>query len=551
MLLRTTGVIAFMGLVACTGQIRGEGRGGEGQDGANGGAGEQGGPPAVDPVVAVESGARRLTQAELDNTLRDLLDEKTAPASRLLNEDEFRPFDNDYTIQQASEALITSLEVLAEEVAERAIADDARRAALVPCTPASAGDEQCFREFLEAFLPRAFRRPVTQEDVDAYLPLLAFATEGIAVVDNNFYTAVELAVSAVVQDPEFLYRVKQGTPGNTAGLIELDGYEIASRMSYLLWASMPDDVLFAAAAAGTLDSPQGRRSEAIRMLADPKARAQLHRFHAMWLGYRSIPHTPELVAAFDRETSALIDRVIFDEPGSYLRLFTMDETFVDDALADHYGLPRPVNGEGWVSYEGTGRAGILGHGSLLAAFGKFEDTSPTQRGILVRTRFMCEQVPSPPPDVDADQPPQGEMDAVCKYDRYAEHRDQSSSCAGCHSLTDPIGFGLENFDAAGRYREHDDGLPECVIEGSGEIVGVGAFSGPAELSELLVDNGYIDACAVRQFLTFALGRPPSSYEDHLVEEITGSFRSGQHDFNAFIVDFIASDRFARLSQERI
>ena len=131
----------------------------------------------------------------------------------------------------------------------------------------------------------------------------------------------------------------------------------------------------------------------------------------MWLGYRSIPHTPELVDAFNRETSALIDRVILDEPGSYLRMFTMDETFVDDSLADHYGLPRPADGEGWVSYEGTGRAGILGHGSLLAAFSKFEDTSPTQRGILVRTRFMCEDVPRPPPNVDADQPPQGAMDA--------------------------------------------------------------------------------------------------------------------------------------------
>jgi len=354
-----------------------------------------------------------------------------------------------------------------------------------------------------------------------------------------------------LQDPEFLYRVEQGTRGSTPGLLELDGYEIASRMSYLLWASMPDDALFAAAAAGDLDSPEGRSGEALRMLDDPRARAQLHRFHAMWLGYRSIPHTPELVAAFNRETSALIDRVILDEPGSYLRMFTMDETFVDDSLADHYGLPRPADGEGWVSYEGTGRAGILGHGSLLAAFSKFEDTSPTQRGILVRTRFMCEDVPRPPPNVDADQPPQGAMDAVCKYERYAEHRDQSSSCAGCHSLVDPIGFGLENYDVAGRYREHDDGLPECVIEGSGEIVEVGSFSGPGELSQLLVENDYVDACAVQQFLTFALGRPTNSYEAELLQEMIESFRAGQHDFKAFMIDFVASDRFARRAQERL
>lgn len=537
MLARMALLIGLTALFACDGQI--------------GRSVESSGPPAVDPILAAESGARRLTQVELDNTLRDLVGDDTGPASRLLNEDEFRPFDNDYTIQQASDALITSLELLAEQAAERAVADPTRRAALVPCTPASAGDEACFREFLESFLPRAFRRNVSDDDIDPYIPLLTFATEDNAVVDNDFYTAVQLAISATLQDPEFLYRVEEGSEDDTAGILALDGYELASRMSYLLWASMPDDALFAAAAAGSLESPQGRRSEALRMLDDPKARAQLHRFHSMWLGYRSIPQSPELVEAFNRETSALIDRVILDEPGSYLRLFTMDETFVDDVLADHYGLPRPSDGQGWVSYEGTGRAGILGHGSLLGAFGKFEDTSPTQRGILVRTRLMCEDVPRPPPNVDTDQPPQSAMDALCKYERYAEHRDQSSSCAGCHSLVDPIGFGLENYDMAGRYREHDDGMPECMIEGAGEIVGVGSFRGPGELSQLLVDNDYVDACAVQQFLTFALGRQTTEYEAELQAQMIDAFRTGGHDFKAFIVDFVASDRFARRAEERL
>lgn len=542
MVFRVAGTMALCAVLACTGSIRHSG------DDPGVGSGPSG-PPAVNPLLALETGARRLSQVELDNTLRDLLGEDSAPASRLLNEDELRPFDNDYTIQQASDALITSLELLAEQVAANTVADPDRRAAVVPCTPVGDDDAECFRSFLESFLPRAFRRPITSEDLDAYTPLLAFASEENASVDNDFYTAVELAISAAVQDPELLYRVEHGTPGSEPGLLELDGYEIANRMSYLLWASMPDDALLEAASAGVLETPDGRRAESLRMLSDPKARDQLHRFHAMWLGYRSIPHTPELVSAFNRETSALIDRVVLDEPGSYLRLFTMDETFVDDALADHYGLPHPDGGEGWVSYEGTGRAGILGHGTVLAAFSKFEDTSPTQRGILVRTRLMCEAVPSPPPTVDVDQPPGGAMDALCKYERYAEHRDQSTSCANCHSLVDPIGFGLENFDIAGRYREHDDGLPECIIEGDGEIVGVGEFNGPGELSRLLVDNGYVDACAVQQFLNFAIGRPTTQYETALVEDMISSFRAGNHDFRAFIIDFVASDSFARRAEE--
>ncbi len=507
------------------------------------------GPPVVDPVLAVETGLRRLSQNELDNTLRDLLGDTTAPAARLLNEDEFRPFDNDYTVQQASQALIASIEALAEEVASSTVADVNRREALVPCTPTGDADVDCFSSFLERFLSRAFRRPATSEDIEAFKGLLAFATEDAPTVDNGFYTSVRLAIEAVIQDPEFLYRVERGS---TSGqdLVELDGYEVASRMSYLLWATMPDDALFAAAAEGALNASEGRRVQAMRMLEDPRARTQLHRFHAMWLGYRSIPLEASLVERLNEETSALIDRVILDEPGSYLRLFTMDETYVDEVLADHYGLPRPTGGAGWVSYEGTGRAGILGHGSLLAAFSKFEDTSPTQRGILIRTRLMCESVPRPPPNVDVDQPPQGAMDAVCKYDRYAEHRDQSSSCAGCHSLVDPIGFGLENFDVSGRYREHDEGLPECTIAGEGEIVGLGQFSSPAELSRLLVDNAYLDACAVRQFLSYAWGREPTIYEGELTEELVGSFRDGGHDFREFVVSFIASDRFVRRAEER-
>jgi hypothetical protein len=118
-------------------------------------------------------------------------------------------------------------------------------------------------------------------------------------------------------------------------------------------------------------------------------------------------------------------------------------------------------------------------------------------------------------------------------------------------LVDPIGFGLENYDMAGRYREHDDGMPECIIKGSGEIVGVGSFRGPGELSQLLVDNDYVDACAVQQFLTFALGRPTSEYESELLAEMVGAFRNGGHDFKAFIVDFIASERFARRAEERL
>ncbi len=508
--------------------------GGAGRGGSTAaGSGGQQQPPG--PYEGSVSAARRLSRAELDNTLRDLLGDTTAPASGALAEDLFAPYDNDYTTQLASSAYIETLEVFASDVANRALTTPAQRAKLVPC---ASSDEACFRSATERLLARAFRRPLASSEADAYLPLLALAQEPDAVLVNGsaFDTALALVVRAVVQDPEFLYRVEAGTA--------LTDHEIAVRMSYLLWGTTPDDTLRAAAEAGGLGDASRRRAAAERMLSDARARDQLHRFHAMWLGYRAIPHSAELAAAFARETNALLDRVIFEEPQSYLNLFTFDETYLDATLAEHYGLPRPSSAAAWVSYGDSGRAGILSHGSVLSAFGKFTDTSPTQRGIFVRTRLMCQEIPPPPPNVVADQPPAGDANAVCKYDRYREHRT-SSSCSGCHSLTDGIGFGLENYDLAGRFRTHDEGLTQCTIEGSGELTGIGSFSGPKELGAMLRDRGEIDACVVKQYLQFALGRAPASDEAALVEDFSRAFREGRHDLTALILRFVESDAFAR------
>jgi hypothetical protein len=280
-------------------------------------------------------------------------------------------------------------------------------------------------------------------------------------------------------------------------------------------------------------------------LADDRARAQLHRFHAMWLGYRGIPHEAALVQAFDQESKRLIDRVVFDEPQSYLGLFSFPQTYLTTFLAEHYGLPAPLGDAGWVDYGDSGRAGILSHGSVLSAFSKFADTSPTQRGIFVQTRLLCNVIPPPPANVDVDQPPGEEGEAVCKYDRYAAHRDSSTSCQGCHSQIDPVGFGLENYDIAGRFRDHDDGQPECLIEGQGELPGHGTFHGPAELGALLVDSGVLDRCVVQQLSSFALGRALLDTEAGMVDALRAGFESDGHSLTALIQNFVEADAFAR------
>jgi hypothetical protein len=524
------------------GQAGNAGNAGNGGTNVSGSGGASGSSGNTGPLIASESVARRMSRSELDHVLRDLLGDTANAASELLSEDAYSPFDNDYTTQTIGAAQVDSFASLADDVAARIVTTPELRGQLLPCEPTGADDLACFRQTAAQLTRRAFRRTLSDDELEPYLGLLDFATEDIAEVDNDFDTALELLLRAVLMDPEFLYRIEAGEPTDMPDIYALSGVEIATRMSFLIWGSIPDDALLEAAEAGELTTTAGRRAQVERMLDDERAREQLHRFHAMWLGYRVIPHAAELAAAFDRETTALLDRVIFEERASYTSLFTYAETYLDDALADHYGLPHPDGGEGWVDYGDSGRAGILSHGAVLSAFGKFSDTSPTQRGILIRSRLLCETIAPPPPTVMADKPP-GDMSAVCKWDRYAEHRASGGSCASCHSQMDPIGFGLENYDLAGRYREHDDGLPECAISGEGELPPYGSFSGPAELGALLVDSGAIERCVVQQVLTFALGRTLEPEENGFVDALTEQLVEHDTALTELLHAYVASDAF--------
>lgn len=542
LLLGCTGTIGDRGGPAGSARSNGGAGAGAGTGAAGTGAGAAAGSASREPFVAFESVARRLSQAEIDNTLRDLLGDTTRPASKFLLEDQYRPYDNDYTVQEASSALIDALEAMAEDVATRMLADPALKKRIVPCTPASAGDAACFRQVVETFARSAFRRPLVPDEVDAYLTLLTFATEDNPYVDNDFYTAVNLLIRSVLQDPEFLYRIESGTPAGSPSVFTLDSHEVAARLSYLIWGSLPDETLRSEADKGTLGDAVVRRATAERMLTDERAREQLNRFHGMWLGYRAIPQPPALTSAFHGETTALIERVVFDDKLDYLDLFRFGETYIDAGLATNYGLPPPAaSGSAWVSYGDSGRAGILSHGSVLAAFSKFSDTSPTQRGIFVLTRLMCQTIGKPPANVDVDQPP-GKDTAVCKYDRYAAHR--AGSCATCHGRMDPIGFGLEKYDIAGRLREHDEGLPDCTIAGLGSLPGVGDFSGPAELGRRLIESDVLDTCAVKQYLTFAAGHELAGPELTGSDTTAAHFRDNGRRFQDLMLDFIATDAFA-------
>jgi hypothetical protein len=494
-------------------------------------------------TTASASVARRLTRAELGNVVRDVLGDESGAVAKLLADDQYVPFDNDYREQRASSALIESLEALASELAARAVLPE-NRDKIVPCTPSGPGDAACLKATIERLGRSLYRRPLSDEQVSAYLTLQSFATEVTPGVSHDFYTAVELVLRSMLQDPEVLYRVETGTPSGEPGIFRLDGYEVASRLSFLLWGSGPDDALLEQAAS--LGDAAARERAAARLLADSRARTQLERFHSMWLGYRAIPASAELAQAFALETNKLIEKVVFDEPSSYFDLFTSPQTYVSGPLAAQYGLTAPAGGEGWAPYSSDQRAGILSHGSVLAAFSKFSDTSPTQRGIFVQTRLLCNPVAPPPANVNVDQPPTSD-DKVCKLDRYDEHR-ALPSCKVCHGNLDPIGYGLENYDIAGRYRTHDDAHEECVLPDKGTLPGIGDFSGPGQLGRLLVDSGRLEQCFMQHFMTYAVGRQLRDEEAPARDAMLASFKADGYDLKSLLLRYVTNERFG-LRQE--
>ncbi len=500
-----------------------------------------------------KTGMRRLTIAELDNSLRDLLGDDTRPARRLLQEENLGVFNNEYGQQITSSVLVEGFERLADDVAARLLADVGRRNTVVGCSPADPrkADGACLRKFLASFGRRALRRPLSGAEVD----LFQQAVEPFAGRTSNFYAGVQAALRALLQHPEFLYRVELGTPvAGHPGLYKLSGYEVATRLSYLMWGTTPPPELLDWAEQGVLQTPAQIRDAAFTMVASDRTIGGMDQFHALWLGYSVLPHAADLTARMRTESARLVERTFRDD-GSWLDLFTATDTYVDKALAAHYGLPKPAGGasEGWVPYGASGRQGLLSHGSFLSVLSDFSDTSPTRRGKKVRERLLCEEIPAPPDNVNADAPPSG-TSSPCKWERYAGHRAKGSTCESCHSHMDPIGFGLENYDREGKYRTHDidsiDGSPTfgqelsgCTIRGEGDVGDLGTFSGPKELAALLVDSDRLGPCAATQFHRFAIGRAESPDDQPALDEFARRFKSSGYRFQELVLTYVSSNAF--------
>ncbi len=494
------------------------------------------------------SGLRRLTAAEYDATVFELVGVMVDSESSL-PEDLRTPYDNDYTLQLASEALITSADALAGQIAEQVVSDNGLRSAVVPCTPSGPDDAACYRQFVEQFGRRAFRRTLSDEEVTGFM---RFTEHGETAGD--FWVAVDSGLRAFLQHPNFLYRVELGSPvEGQPGVFRLTQFELATRASYLLLGTMPPNWLLDDAEAGKLGDRAGIEAMVNKLIDDDRTLERVARFHAMWMSYERMPIAAELAADMQQETRALLKRVIFERELPWVEVLRSEETYLTPTLAEHYGLPAPSGGSGWVTYGDSGRQGLLSQGSFLSAVAKFDDTSPTQRGLLIRTRLFCQDIPTPPPDlnVNTDEPPEGPDPDACKQERY--NMWQMDGCSSCHLQLEPVGFGLENYDSQGRYREHEPDRPDCAIDGSGELEGVGAFSGPAQLAELMVEDGQVDQCVSTQLLRFALGRYELGREDKALASRLVADASGENglEMRKLLVELVASEAFRHRREEAL
>ncbi|MEM6291203.1 MAG: DUF1592 domain-containing protein [Myxococcota bacterium] len=490
---------------------------------------------------------RRLTASQYDHTIRDLLGLDGGYTA------DFTPDEHIGAFKSNGSASVGELQVEQYLTAAEAVATDATAdlGLLLDCDVAVEGDA-CAESFLADFAMKAYRRPLEAGELDR---VLGVYQTGKAEASGDVTNGLRIAISAVLQSPFFLYHVEFGAPGAGDEMVALTGYELASRLSYFLWDSMPDDALFAAAGEGTLDDADGVRAQVERMLASPKAEETIAAFHTQWLGVAELEHVeknPEMFPGYDSTLAASMKKdvadfarwVMLEGDGRLDTLLTANMTLTDDPrLLELYGVtPPPGHVAGTpIELPADQRAGLLTMPGVMAEHAHPDQTSPIHRGVMIRQNFFCQQLPPPPPDVD-DAPPSPDPNATTR-ERFAEHTSDPT-CAGCHVLIDPLGFGLEGYDAIGAFRtEEDSGL---AVDDSGEITASdvnGTFAGGVELAGMLSESGVVRECVSRQWFRYALGRIESDADDCSIEHIATTFDESNYDVRVLLREITLSTAF--------
>jgi hypothetical protein len=500
------------------------------------------------PVAAAPVPLRRLTNEEYDNTVRDLLGDATRPADGFPPDETVGGFENN-TVSPVTQALVERYMDAAEGIATRA----ARRLeTLAPC-PTTPPPVACGSSFIDAFGRLAFRRPLEDAERSA---LLAIYTGKAA--RSGHARAIQLVVAAILESPQFLYRLEPAVPA--VATRPLTGYEIATRLSFFIWASTPDPALLDAAASGALRTPEGVARAARRLLADPRATDGIRSFHRQWLELRVLDtgsrdpvlypaFTPELKAAMVEETLRFSAHAVLAGGDGVTTLLTSTKSFVDPALAKLYGIPAPrADGFTLVDLPPSQRAGLLTQASLMSVLAGAEETSPILRGKFVREKLLCEAIKPPPPDIDI-RPPRFDP-KLTKKQRFIQHRTDPS-CSYCHDAMDPTGFGFEHYDAVGAWRTVDGAFP---VDASGEVSGSadadGPFDGAVALATRLAASPQVRRCIATQWFRAAMGRVERPEDAPSRDAAYKAFARAGFDVRELIVAIASSDAFRYSAAEQ-
>jgi len=451
-----------------------------------------------------------------------------------------------------SPAGVAAYELALDAATAEAFADPANAATLVACVPASASDTACIRDSIAAFGRRAWRRPLTTDEIDRYAAIAA----DVGAETGDGLVALRHALWGVLQSPYFLYRVELGTASEAdGGRLKFDSWELASRLSFTLWSTIPDDALLDAAANDELATREGIEAQATRMLADPRAKQGVQNFvgelYRLWqLDEKAkdavlFPDwTPTLKAVMRDELLARVEDVVFTEPSDFFALYDGKKVFVNNELARLYGLPEiePDAFRAAMLADADPRRGLIGSALVLAMNSLPARTSATERGQFIAETLLCKTVPPPPPDVDVNLDDDDGMGGPVEHQTLREklepHR-ADPACAGCHNLTDPLGLALEHFDTMGRYRETDEGL---TIDASGELDGV-PFADGSELAMVLRDHPDAPGCLVNKLYTYTAGRLPLPSEADMLAVLEGDFGAADNRFDLLLFAVVTHDDF--------
>lgn len=524
-------------LPACTGAVGSDSSGGAAGSSSSGGPGSGAGAASegMGPARPGATMLRRLTNREYRNTLQALLSLPTAPKDALGSDPLSKAgFDN------FASQLIVSPTIAAEYAANASALIEGWQA------PACAQQESdCARDFVTAFGKKAFRRPLLQEEINRYTAL--FADERTR---SDYPSSIAQVMETMLQSPKFLYRTELGSASDGTQR-RLTSHEVASALSYLFTASMPDDELFAAADANALQTPSEIEAQARRLLTLPAARVALRDFIFFYAGITRLSEIiknadayPEfsaaLQAAMQEESRQFVDAVLWDGSGTFKSLMTEPSTFVNGDLAALYGLPPPSDASSFVKATPPHRAGLLTQPSVLAAHSKADQSFPILRGKFLRVGVLCQNLPAPPQTVP--EAPEPTPNATTR-ERFAQH-SSDPACSGCHTLIDPLGFAFENYDGIGKYRDTENGKP---IDASAEVTSTlgldGKYVGAVELANKVA--GSIDAqqCFALQAFRWTFGRYDAGDEANLANELQKDLGADGLDIKELFVRLVKSDVF--------